>query len=147
VREVLTLMMMMMMMMKCKPLQAILIQAGLCFRVLYHHARTQRAYMMPGMYPKIVRRRHIQNSIMQPYFRNTPRGGKRMAIRMSQHVAKTPPFPMMTIASSSNESGSYNKQRNLLFPENTNQSSKSRTTLAQRIFFCPKTTAPGHNRN
>ncbi len=50
---------------QCKTLQAILIQASLCFHVLHHHARTQRAYMMPGMYPKIVRRRHIQNSICQ----------------------------------------------------------------------------------
>lgn len=32
---------------------------------------------------------------MQPYFRNTPRGGKRMAIRISQHVARTPPFPIL----------------------------------------------------
>jgi hypothetical protein len=114
VSEVLTLMMMMMMI-QCKTSQAILIQASFCFHVLHHHARIQRAYMMPGMYPKIVRRRHIQNSIMQPYFRNTPRGGKRMAIRMSQQVAKTPPFPMMTIASSSNESESYNKQRKFFF--------------------------------
>ncbi len=28
-----------------------------------NHARIQRAYMIPGIYPKIVRRRHIQNSI------------------------------------------------------------------------------------
>jgi hypothetical protein len=32
---------------------------------------------------------------MQPYFKNTPRGGKRMAIRISQHVARTPPFPIL----------------------------------------------------
>jgi hypothetical protein len=32
---------------------------------------------------------------MQPYLRNTPRGGKRMAIRISQHVARTPPFPIL----------------------------------------------------
>jgi hypothetical protein len=55
--------------------------------------------MIPGIYPKIVRRRHIQNSIMQPYLKNTPRGGKKMAIRMSQHVAKPPPFPMMMSSS------------------------------------------------
>jgi hypothetical protein len=36
---------------------------------------------------------------MQPYLKNTPRGGKKMAIRMSQHVAKPPPFPMMMSSS------------------------------------------------
>jgi hypothetical protein len=55
--------------------------------------------MIPGIYPKIVRRRHIQNSALQPYLKNTPRGGKRMAIRMSQHVPKPPPFPMMMSSS------------------------------------------------
>jgi len=42
---------------------------------------------MPGIYPKIVRIKQIQNSSPQEYLRNTPRGGNKIAIKISQNVA------------------------------------------------------------
>ncbi len=74
---------------------------------------------------------------MQPYFRNTPRGGKRMAIRMSQHVAKTPPFPMMTIASSSNESGSY-KATEFIFSWKHKSKFEVQNNISSKKFFLPQ---------
>jgi hypothetical protein len=42
---------------------------------------------MPGMYPKIVRITQIQNSSPQEYLRNTPKGGNKIASKISTNVA------------------------------------------------------------
>ncbi|CAN1793822.1 hypothetical protein LINPERHAP1_LOCUS20125 [Linum perenne] len=43
--------------------------------------------MIPGMYPRIVSSKQIQNSTPHPNLRNTPRGGSRIARIMSTQVA------------------------------------------------------------
>lgn len=47
---------------------------------------TYRAWMMPGMYPRMVRRMLMSRSAPQPRSRKTPRGGRmtaRMILQMS----------------------------------------------------------------
>lgn len=48
-----------------------------------------KAWMIPGRYPRIVRRTLIQKSATQPLSRKTPRGGRmmaRMILQMSEAV-------------------------------------------------------------
>lgn len=61
---------------------------------------TYTAWMIPGMYPKIVKRMLMNNEDEQPLSKNTPKGGKIIAninLKMSEHVTAMIVYSSKTI--------------------------------------------------
>eukprot|EP00249_Psilotum_nudum_P027078 c34366_g1_i1 orf=142-393(-) len=69
---------------------------------------TYTAQIMPGMYPRHVSRRQIQNSNLHPYLKKTPRGGRKIARKISAQVAAVILFVSISIAKAETVSNRFN---------------------------------------